>query len=297
MCRYGTRRGHVNDSLTEPEWRQRQEAHHERVRPWITPRLERRKAGRKHPVDDFLFDYYHWRPAQLARWHPGAGVRLTGNVREWGQVRGYIVSSDVASADTGAAEPGIVDHTLDLLTATASRSPGLGCFGRHEWAMVYGLSAEQVRHSSWSLRVSPAEVAEVVESSPLRCTHFDAYRFFTPGAHPRNMHTLTRASQVEYEQPGCLHASMDLYKWAYRCYPIVSAELTADCFELARDARELDMRAAPYDLIDLGFEPIAIESAEGRAEYLAMQRSIFERAADLRQRLIHVLQASAVAVT
>ena len=41
---------------------------------------------------------------------------------------------------------------------------------------------------------------------------------------------------------------MDLYKWAYKLGPLVESELVMDCLELAADARELDMRASPYDL-------------------------------------------------
>ena len=55
-----------------------------------------------------------------------------------------------------------------------------------------------------------------------------------------------------------------------------------DCLELAADARELDMRASPYDLRDYGFEPIAIETAAGRAEYVRTQQNVAERAAPLR---------------
>jgi hypothetical protein len=58
-----------------------------------------------------------------------------------------------------------------------------------------------------------------------------------------------------------------------------------DCFELAADARELDMRASPYDLIDYGFESIPIETAAGRAEYVRAQQRIAERAAPLRAHL------------
>ena len=56
-----------------------------------------------------------------------------------------------------------------------------------------------------------------------------------------------------------------------------------DCLELAADARELDMRASPYDLRDYGFEPIAVETPAGRAEYVRAQQSVAERAAPLRR--------------
>jgi len=63
----------------------------------------------------------------------------------------------------------------------------------------------------------------------------------------------------------------------------------ADCFALARDIRALDMRASPYDLADLGYPPIRIETPAGRAEYTAAQRRFAERAAPLRQRLLDVI--------
>jgi len=79
--------------------------------------------------------------------------------------------------------------------------------------------------------------------------------------------------------------SRDLYKHAFRLSPMICSDLVADCFELAWDLRDLDMRAAPYDLAGLGYEPIRIETAAGRAEYAAAQREATERAAPLRSRL------------
>jgi hypothetical protein len=84
---------------------------------------------------------------------------------------------------------------------------------------------------------------------------------------------------------------MDLYKWAMKLSPVVPSELAIDCFELAREIRELDMRAAPYDLGELGYEPIPIETPDGKAEYVAAQRGFSERGQRLRRRLLDVLEA------
>ena len=81
---------------------------------------------------------------------------------------------------------------------------------------------------------------------------------------------------------------MDLYKWAYKLSPAVPGELVADAFELAVDVRELDMRASPYDLRNHGYEPVAIETPEGKAEYAAAQRGFATRGAELRRRLLQV---------
>ncbi|MFM9135873.1 MAG: 3-methyladenine DNA glycosylase [bacterium] len=278
--------------MRESEWRSRQREHAGRVRPWIAPRLERRRRGERHPVDDFLFEYYSFRPAQLARWHPGAGALLTGDVSEWARVRGYAVDADGARVREDAIDHAAMRHVATLLRRTAERPEALGCFGRHEWAMVYRQGQDQVRHASWPLRLSPRQIARVVESSPLRCTHFDAFRFYAPEAIPLNMVQPTRATQADHEQPGCLHAAMDLYKWAYRCYPVVGADLTADLFALAREIREVDMRAAPYDLSPLGYAPIPIETPEGRAEFVERQREFARRGQEQRHRLLGALDAA-----
>jgi len=95
-----------------------------------------------------------------------------------------------------------------------------------------------------------------------------------------------RDDRPAFEQPACLHAGMDLYKHAFRLTPMVPSELVADCFELAREIRVLDMRASPYDLSGLGYEPVRIETAEGKQEYTAAQRRFAELGRPLRQRLL-----------
>lgn len=265
-------------------WRARAEAHRQRVEVWAAPHLARRARGEAHPVEDFLFTYYGHRPAKLRRWHPGAGVVLKG-ARDFG--RDYLDTPEGATLDTGTVmdrRGPTVEWIARLLSATAARPAYLGCFGLHEWAMVY--KAAEVRHGAWPLRLSDEEIAEVVEQRGVRCGHFDAFRFFTPEARPLNVLQPTRQSQHELEQPGCLHANMDLYKWAYKLSPLVSGELVTDCFMLARDIRAVDMRASPYDLGSLGYRAIRIETPEGRAEYATEQRGFAERARHQRQRLL-----------
>jgi hypothetical protein len=53
-------------------------------------------------------------------------------------------------------------------------------------------------------------------------------------------------------------------------------------FEVAIAAREIDMRASPYDLRQLGYEPIPLETSEGRGEYVRLQRQLAERAHPVR---------------
>jgi len=268
------------------DWQARRDAHVARVRRWTDPLRERRARGEAHPVLDFLFSYYSYRPSKLSRWHPGPGVVLDGPAAEeylrWPAYRA--VPGGVALGALPESRRESVGFIHELLTATAARAPRFGCFGLHEWAMVY--QTDDVRHEAWPLRLGTDGTDRVVESLPVRCTHFDAFRFFTPAARPLNATELTRVDQVSHEQPGCLHAGMDLYKWAYKLDPFAPSELVADCFELALDIRELDMCASPYDLRALGYAPVEIETAAGRAEYARRQAVFTERAAPLRARLV-----------
>ncbi|MGW5451429.1 3-methyladenine DNA glycosylase [Nocardia sp. NPDC003979] len=271
--------------LPEVEWRAAASAHRERLDRLVGPYLERRAAGTTHPVVDFLFTYYGNKPAQLRRWHPGFGIGLRG-AREYVGARGYHrVGDDVFTADPAylVKRRETVEFVGRLLTATATRPAQLSCFGLHEWAMVY--RTDEVRHQQVPLRLGHAGTDAVVESMSLRCTHFDAFRFFTPDAVGRNAEPLTRADQVRREQPGCLHANMDLYKWGFKLAPLIPSDLLLDCFELACTARELDMRASPYDLRELGYEPVRVETPNGRAEYVRAQAAVAESADALRTRL------------
>ncbi len=278
--------------MRQEEWQRRATEHAERVRPWVEARLARRAEGRKHAVDDFLFDYYPFSPAKLSAWHPGYGVELEGpEASAYLASPGYIQVSGGVTADPSrlAGKLPRLDLAIRILTGTASRPAMTGCFGLHEWAMVYGLAPGEVRHEDLPLRVSPDEIAATVDEVGLRCTHIDAFRFFTPAAVPLNGLEPTRATQPDLEQPGCLHASMDLYKYAFWFSPLVPSDLVMDCFENAARARELDMRASPYDVGQFGLAPIRVETPKGRQEYVVAQRAMMDQASQPRARLLEVL--------
>lgn len=276
--------------LGEAEWRARQRAHETRVRRWTDPHQARAARGEKHPVYDFLFTYYAFRPAWLRQWHPGPGVRLGGQAaREFLRWPEYRETSDGVAIDLASLPPQrreFVQWLRAMLAGMQSRPAFFGCFGWHEWAMVYRQTPEEVRHNAWPLRFGPIELAAIVEGASICCSHFDAFRFFTAPARPLNKLQPVRTDALHLEQRGCLHANMDLYKWAFKLAPFTPSELVADCFELAQDIREVDMRASPYDLRALGFEPICVETPAGRAEYEGYQCRFAARSEPLRERLI-----------
>lgn len=272
-------------TLSNSEWNRRREAHRHRVRPWTSDRIHRSQRAVKHPVHDFLFEYYPFRPAHLVRWSPGLGVMCEGEpTGEWSKIS---IAGDGWFVDPAKFPPNWrsrIEWGCDFLRRTLDREPQFGCFGLHEWAMVY--RSDAVRHGQFPLRLGREGTDAIVESLPIRCTHYDAFRFFTPDAVPKNRIELTRANQLDHDQTGCIHANMDLYKLASRLGPFVPAELIADGFELAAAARDVDMRASPYDLQSLGYAPIRIETKEGREEYVVEQRRIAEMARPMRERLL-----------
>ncbi len=278
--------------LTRDEWTTRRTAHRERVHHWTEDRVTRATRNQKHPIFDFLFTYYSFRPAHLERWSPGADVVLDDcslDEVDW--------RDDFRECAQGAIIPGesfpahrapYLSWAIRYLRNIATRPASFCCFGLHEWAMVY--RDDTPRHGEVPLRLSTREIATVLEDSEVRCTHYDAFRFFTAEAVPLNKFALSREETPHYDQRGCIHVTMDLYKFAHKIAPWCSSELIADAFLLALDARLVDMRASPYDLSSFGVEAIPIESLEGRELYVREQRRLSEHAVPIRSQLLQVYQ-------
>ncbi|MCO5062042.1 MAG: 3-methyladenine DNA glycosylase [Kiritimatiellae bacterium] len=274
--------------MPEEEWRALRARHAERLGPIVSAHLDRQSRGEKHPILDFLFQYYGFRSSWLLRWGPGADVLLEGEAaREFLTFEHYVEREGAVGLEPlalsderrrGAA------WILKLLETTLERAPRFGCLGLHEWAMVY--RAPERRHRDTPLRMGEDALAAFVESQRIVCSHFDAFRFFTPAARPRNTLQPSREKIQDLEQRGCLHANMDLYKWATKFWPWIPSELVAETFLLAVDIRELDMRASPYDLRAYGCDPVRIETPEGQEDYQRQQMAFADRAQPLRQRLI-----------
>lgn len=276
-------------------WRKLAAAHKEQITPLTTAFRERRARGQLHPVLDFLFTYYPHSPAKLEQWHPAVGERLLLDgepLPSHFTQKHYFQSNDTISLNPSVLRPKDRErYTFShrLLNKTASRPPNFGCYGLHEWAMVY--RSENTRHRERApLRLPAQEIAQLVESQTLACSHFDATRFFTPAATPLNRLSPTLETREDLEQPGCIHANMDLYKWAFKAMPWIGSELLLQTFFLALELRELDMRASPYDLSDYGYSAIPIETTAGRTEYATRQQQLSEKAVPLRAEVLTALE-------
>lgn len=315
--------------LPAAQWRAAAESHRARIAAYTEPLRQLHAAGVRHPVHDFLFSYYSLTPGALERWHPGAGTVLAahpgpdagpepdagrspaavghqdGEHRTSGPGAGagwkfYRWVQPRAGLEDGgwtvdvpafaARRTSMIEFAGRILSLTAQRPARLACFGLHEWAMAYRSEVHGVRHSTVPLRLGAEGTDAVVEAQRIECSHFDAFRFYAPEAAPLNALQPTRETQADLEQPGCLHANMDVYKWAYKLLPAVSSDLVADCFELAWRIRTMDMRASPYELADWGLAPIRIETPAGRAEYVRLQRGFADEANMLRRRLLAELE-------
>jgi len=281
-------------TLSARDWQERAARHRARAEHWTVPALKRRAARRAHPVEDFLFTYYPFSFAKLEEWHPEAGTALeeSASLPACWRKAPYRLQNGAVFADPLLLEDkerARLRWIRELLAATRDRAPNFACHGLHEWAMVY--RGTDVRHAlTTELRLPQQEIDALVESRTIRCSHFDAFRFFHAEALPLNRLQPTLLERQDFEQPGCVHANMDLYKWAFKAMPWVGSDLLMDCFEQALELRDLDMRASPYDLSGYGLDPVMIETAEGRKEYEKEQARLAAKAAPLRERLIETLE-------
>lgn len=279
--------------LPEADWLMLEAQQRKIVEPIIHDFQYRRQRRIKHPVYDFLFKYYQTNRHQLLDWRPGYGIIVQGE-----QTRRFLKNTQYRKSTKGVfLDTQKIDSKLKsritwihhLITATTKRTPRFTCFGLHEWAMVY--KAKQIRHESTPLRLPKAEIDHLVESNEIRCTHFDAFRFFTPEAIPLNQIAPTHETRFENEQFGCLHFNMDLYKWCYKLSPWTSSDLTIRCFQLAIEARELDMRASPYDVSAYDLLPIPVETSKGRKLYQIKQEAITNQGLTLAKDLLNELES------
>ena len=151
-----------------------------------------------HPVEDFLFTYYSLRPGAAAPLVPGRRGGA-GRCRRSGRTGDS--TGAAGSADRAAARPADRCHRRSAgLPAGPRRAARLhrhGCSARRRprpgssaasgctsgrWSS--GRTTAQRRHQEWPLRLGQAGTDDVVRDHQIRCTHYDAFRFFTPPARP-----------------------------------------------------------------------------------------------------------------
>lgn len=291
------------------QWWPAAQNHERAARSRSAAHEERRRRGQRHALEDFLWEYYPLRPGRFATWHPGfvngepqallspfaSGMDDADAVR-WYTKRAGLPWHCEVNTDDGPAitiDPAFVNHRAKGIRHLASlhqillrRDAVFGCLGWHEWAMVY--EADETRHPL-PLRLGAERTNDIVRQAHIRCTHFDAFRFFTDAGRPLNQLQPSYETVLENEQPGCIHVTMDLLRACIQLGPIVRGDLMIAAYDLALKARTIDMQASPYDCSGFGLAPIKIETQEGKAHYIAAQRELSAQARPLRERLLEVL--------
>lgn len=283
-------------TLSKPQWQEKIDNHLLILSDTANSHVKRANSRIKHPVFDFLFSYYSFRAAKLLQFSPGIRYQCEQAGNSFDAITfGKKSNNDSFIVDASALPKKRLNglqRAVDILVASYQRTPYYGCFGLHEWAMIYDKA--DIRHAQLSLRFSHQKIRAIVEEARdnqlIKCSHYDAFRFFSRSASSFNRLNLDKDNQENFEQAGCLHANMDIYRWAYKYYPWVDSDLIREAFLLAQEIRAVDMRASPYDLSDYNLAPIAIETAEGKKEYIAYQQYFYKKAQPLRLALILQLQ-------
>ncbi len=201
-----------------------------------------------------------------------------------------------ATSSTKQSFRGTFEYFQSILVATLQAEPILFCHGLHEWAMQYQPEGHPPPPSSQyqshlPFRVDQLTINAAVERRGVYCTHVDALRFFAPAAKSWNHFgeygtNLGRKDQITLEQPACVHANMDLLKYAVRLSPWIDGDVVGDALEVALKARTLDLASSPYDVSSYGLNPIPIETSQGRSRYRELQAELLSIAKPLRQRIL-----------
>jgi hypothetical protein len=281
--------------ISYSEFQQRKEYHTTKVSDLLADYLSNKNLGKKQPVLDFLFEYYFFKPSLLQRYSPGIEIGINAEIidpldKSLFELNHFIEENGIWFLSKNSIPENRITSihwVIELLIQTNKNEAQFGCLGLHEWAMVYK-EENDLRHSL-PLRLDNTEIRTLVESKPLKCTHFDAFRFFTEHSRPLNKVQLNKDNRLQMEQSGCIHTTMDIYRWAHKFYPWIASERITEAFELAVEARTIDMQASPYDVSLIGLTPIKIESKSGAEEYISKQKQLNEKGKKLRALLIQDL--------
>jgi hypothetical protein len=185
----------------------------------------RMHSAKSHPIFNFLWRYYRFTASSLTRYSRGMGVILQdADESAHGSI---ILSNSMTSFDNIGCSydvnqieglPPFAQFGKKRLTRNRDilleRKPFFGCFGLHEWAMLFSgnkntakspvndalisdsitqnkselqSDTKQQEEEALSLRLPQSTIDSVVNATPLRCTHYDAWRFFRPEAKDMNV--------------------------------------------------------------------------------------------------------------
>ena len=169
---------------------------------------ERQHLVHNHPIYNFLHTYYRYSTDSLLKYSPGllmVSNRLVGATqsdldegllhdqylvfdREGGAR--YDIKELAGESKQSRKKLDTLKRNLQILKSSSQRQPLFSCYGLHEWAMLY--KNNEKHQNALDTRLSQEQIDAVVENNPLRCTHYDAFRFFAKDAQGLNRLPLTR---------------------------------------------------------------------------------------------------------
>ena len=192
-------------------------------------------------------------------WTPGFGV--TSRRRESRRHRVELSSFPHGRRARRSRSSAFPEHRVSYLRwavkatsqAMLAREPSFGCLGlpsNGRWSY----RDPNVRHPYVPLRLSREETDAVVDSQPLRCTHYDAFRFFTQAggdpAEPLSTHSAlpsVTASRPEARLHPREHGLVSLCVQDCSLLPVGCSRGRVRSGQRVGRAK-VDMRASPYDL-------------------------------------------------
>lgn len=203
--------------------------HRERIEELLGKTLYK---DENHPIYNFLFRYFTFKSSRLFDYSPGCNVRFLPSALDTNKIGSDRVRKLATVIENNicqvypyenyftANQISAMKASLRVLYKTYHRPPSFYCFGLHEWAMQYKPEKDNCSScgllgykQNLSCRVTAREIEQVIESRPLNCTHYDALRYFTPSSKPKNsFHLVDRFDKEKFDQPGCTHVHMDLFR-------------------------------------------------------------------------------------
>jgi hypothetical protein len=191
---------------------QRQHVYQKRIRSILCDDLY---TDKKHPLFNFMFSYFHFKPEKvLYQYSPGLDVTLEDQYNEKSEKnintfdnKHLAIFAEINKVGSFTLDPVkgkycpekvlSMRNTAKLLQNSYAKAPSFSCYGLHEWAMLYEpspslspslfsskseVSSEKIgdtkksKHQNLPLRVTREEIAALIDSRSLRCTHYDALR-------------------------------------------------------------------------------------------------------------------------
>jgi hypothetical protein len=147
----------LSSTLSIEAWTSRAKKHDALIHPITDAFLKRRGLGQTHAVHDFLFTYYSCSPLKLKQWVPSfeEELEMTDSIRQdyswltdyWFSLNEGMLSLRKERIHKSARAQ--ARFIADLCANISQRAPRFGCYGLHEWAMVYKESAEALRHKDY----------------------------------------------------------------------------------------------------------------------------------------------------